>query len=136
MAIKRSRFDTTDALDPRSVTREGIVNPANPFQASDVVDWQEWPGTGRRRAYGASSQSEDREPVLGKLAYSIPEAGRLLGLCRASVYNLIAQGEIATVNLSRRAPRILREELVAFLQRKVAAAEAMDESVRMTMGRR
>src|SRR5438105_1124177 len=105
-----------------------MVNSPNQSQASDVIDWQEWPRSRRARERAEPSDSEDREPVLGKLAYTIPEAGHLLGLCRASVYNLIAEGEITTVNLSRRAPRILREELVAFLQRKAVAAQTLQES--------
>ena len=64
-----------------------------------------------------------------KLAYTIPEAGLLIGLCRASVYKLIADGELSTVNLAERAPRILREELQAFLQRKAAAVQARREAV-------
>ncbi|HLG69771.1 MAG TPA: helix-turn-helix domain-containing protein [Chloroflexota bacterium] len=68
-----------------------------------------------------------------KLAYTIPEAGELLGLCRASVYKLIASGELSTVNLSERAPRILRQELEEFLQRKANAARDRRAMVAATL---
>ena len=68
-----------------------------------------------------------------KLAYTIPEAGLLIGLCRASVYKLIADGQLSTVNLAERAPRILREELQAFLQRKAAAVQARRAAVAATL---
>ncbi len=76
----------------------------------------------------------DPDLLAWKLAYTIPEAGLLIGLCRASVYKLIADGQLSTVNLAERAPRILREELQAFLQRKAAAVQARREAVAATLG--
>ena len=76
----------------------------------------------------------DPQLLGSKLAYTIPEAGLLIGLCRASVYKLIADGQLSTVNLAERAPRILREELQAFLQRKAAAVQARREAVAATLG--
>ena len=88
--------------------------------------------TERPATPGRGEQAVDRR-LGSKLAYTIPEAGELLGLCRASVYKLIASGELSTVNLSERAPRILRQELEAFLQRKAAAATDRREMVAATL---
>lgn len=36
-----------------------------------------------------------------RLAYRVPEAAQALGLCRASIYNMITRGEIRTVKIGR-----------------------------------
>jgi len=84
-------------------------------------------------AFSKGERSPDPCLISSKLAYTIPEAGQLLGLCRASIYKLIADGQLTTVNLSERAPRILRSELLGFLQRKAAAAQARQDAVRATL---
>jgi excisionase family DNA binding protein len=37
-----------------------------------------------------------------RLTYTVEEAGRLLGICRNSAYQLAAAGEIPTIRLGRR----------------------------------
>ena len=71
-----------------------------------------------------------RSLIDSKLAFTIPEVGELLGFCRATIYKLIATGDLRTVNLSDRAPRVLRDELLRFLDRKASEAAAVEEGVR------
>ena len=49
------------------------------------------------------------------LVYSVPEAGRLLGLSRATSYMLANQGVIPTIRLGRRlvVPRVALSKLLA-----------------------
>jgi len=49
------------------------------------------------------------------LVYSVPEAGRLLSLSRATAYTLAAQGIIPTIRLGRRlvVPKVALEKLLA-----------------------
>ena len=49
------------------------------------------------------------------LVYSVPEAGRLLSLSRATAYSLCAQGIIPTIRLGRRlvVPKIAIERMLA-----------------------
>jgi excisionase family DNA binding protein len=55
------------------------------------------------------------EPVQ-RLAYSSLEAAQLLGLSRATVYNLMNSGELPSMKLGR-SRRIRHEVLVAYLDR-------------------
>ncbi len=54
---------------------------------------------------------ETREPLV----YSVPEAGRLLSLSRATAYSLCAQGIIPTIRLGRRlvVPKVAIERMLA-----------------------
>lgn len=74
--------------------------------------------------------------IPSKLAYTIAEVGELLGLCRATVYKLIGDGQLRTIYLSERAPRVLHEEVVAFLQRKQDEAQERSEFIRSRLGAR
>ncbi len=52
---------------------------------------------------------------LDRMAYSPAEAAEVLGLCRASIYNLMARGELRSASLgrARRIPRVELERLLA-----------------------
>ena len=89
-----------------------------------------------RRAETATEPDRARPLPDAKFAYTISEVGELLGFCRATIYKLIAGGELRTVNLSDRAPRVLRDELLGFLDRKAAEAAAVEEGVRRKFGLR
>ena len=52
--------------------------------------------TGRRLA-GRSS----RKPVSQRLVYTVPEAGRLLGLGRNAAYDAAKRGDIPTLRIGR-----------------------------------
>lgn len=54
-----------------------------------------------------------------RLALSITEAARRIGIGRTLMYDLIAAGKIHTVHIGR-AHRVRVEELVAFLDRQAA----------------
>ena len=68
--------------------------------------------------------------TTSKLAYTIVEVADLLGLCRATIYKLIGEGQLRTIYLSERAPRVLHEDVVAFLQRKRDEAVERSEFIR------
>lgn len=51
-----------------------------------------------------------------RLAYRVPEAAEALGVCRATVYNLISRGDISVVKIGR-ATRVPASEL-----RRIAGA--------------
>jgi excisionase family DNA binding protein len=60
---------------------------------------------------------KDNEPTKETretLVYSVPEAGRLLSLSRATAYSLASQGTLPTIRLGRRlvVPRKALEELL------------------------
>jgi excisionase family DNA binding protein len=51
---------------------------------------------------------------MAKLAYSVTEAGEMIGVCRRTVYELLTNGELRSVKIGRR--RLVRHnDLVAFL---------------------
>ena len=75
-------------------------------------------------------------PAASKLAYTIAEVAELLGLCRATIYKLIGEGQLRTIYLSERAPRVLHEDVVAFLQRKRDEAVERSEFIRSRLGAR
>ncbi|HLY66850.1 MAG TPA: helix-turn-helix domain-containing protein [Chloroflexota bacterium] len=88
---------------------------------------------------------EQMEPAVGisehvptgiKLAYTIAEVGDLLGLCRATIYKLIGEGQLHTIYLSERAPRVLHEDVVGFLQRKREEAQERSQFIRSRLGAR
>ncbi|MGH9187202.1 MAG: helix-turn-helix domain-containing protein [Acidimicrobiales bacterium] len=58
-----------------------------------------------------------------RLAYSPGQAGVLLGLSRSRVYELLADGSLASFKIGRNR-RIRRDALVAFLDRLEASAHA------------
>ena len=100
-------------------------NPAQP-------GWTPLPR--RSEAVRAEPETQTRSLIDSKYAYTISEVGELLGFCRATIYKLIAAGELRTVNLSDRAPRVLRDELLRFLDRKAGEATAMENKVRRNLG--
>jgi excisionase family DNA binding protein len=51
----------------------------------------------RRREAGRSS----KQPLLQRLVYTIPEAGRLLGLGRNAAYAAAKRGDIPTIRMGR-----------------------------------
>lgn len=59
------------------------------------------------------SATSEQQPLL----LSVAEAGRLLGQCRSSIYELLAQGRLGSVKVgrSRRIPRSAVEGFVTEL---------------------
>lgn len=57
---------------------------------------------------------------LSRLAYTPAEAAEALGLCRATIYNLIARGDLRAVKFGR-ATRIMAAEINAAAERLVVA---------------
>jgi excisionase family DNA binding protein len=53
------------------------------------------------------------------LSYGIPDAGRAIGVSRATIWRLVAAGEIKTFKLGNRT-LIKADELRAFVERKAA----------------
>ena len=60
------------------------------------------------------SHSSSTNPSRTRFAYSPAEAAECLGICRASIYNLIARGEIMSVKIGR-CRRIPASELARIL---------------------
>jgi len=56
-----------------------------------------------------------------RLAYTLAEAATALGVCRATIYNLIARGDLSVIKIGR-ATRILTSELNAYLARLAVGA--------------
>lgn len=56
-----------------------------------------------------------KQPELIRAA----DAARLLGVCRQTVYNLVACGEVAAVRVSRSGLRIFRSSLAEYLERQL-----------------
>lgn len=56
-----------------------------------------------------------------RLAYTPAEAATALGVCRATIYNLVARGDLRVIKIGR-ATRILTSELEAFMARLAVAA--------------
>lgn len=56
-----------------------------------------------------------RKPAADVLAYTVPEAGRLLGISRNSAYDAAARGELPIVKIGGRliVPRVALERLLA-----------------------
>jgi excisionase family DNA binding protein len=64
------------------------------------------PATTGRRARGRSRQSQKSDaarapPASGRLVYTVPEAGRLLGLSRNGSYEAARRGDIPTIRIGR-----------------------------------
>jgi excisionase family DNA binding protein len=55
------------------------------------------------------------DPTDGRLAVTVAEAARMLGISRTLAYELVARGELPHVRLGRRivVPRVALERLVA-----------------------
>ncbi|MGH9890828.1 MAG: helix-turn-helix domain-containing protein [bacterium] len=60
---------------------------------------------------------------MTKLCISVPEAARLLGLGRNSVYEAVGRGEVPAVRIGRRLVVPIRA-LEAWLESQVQSAEA------------
>ena len=60
------------------------------------------------------------------LVYSVPDAGRLLGLSRATSYMLVSQGVIPAIRLGRRlvVPKIAIERMLAEAGSKPEGAQS------------
>ena len=63
--------------------------------------------------------------IRESLVYSVPEAGRLLNLSRATAYSLCAQGVIPTIRLGRRliVPKIAIERMLAEAGKKTGGGQ-------------
>lgn len=61
-------------------------------------------------------------PLPERLAYTVPETARLLGISRAGVYNLIHAGTVVSVKLGGR--RLVRRADLEALLADLAAAPA------------
>jgi hypothetical protein len=69
--------------------------------------------TGRKPRGGQARQRRRRSPAVPvgeRLAYSIPEAGRLLGLSRSGSYAAAKLGHIPTVSVSAKLKKVLKRE--------------------------
>jgi excisionase family DNA binding protein len=63
----------------------------------------------------------ENEAILAQLAVPIVEAGRLIGISRSAVYDLVASGELPLAKFGRRSVVLvsdLRRVLVAHTQRR------------------
>ena len=61
--------------------------------------------------------------MTDRIAYSVPEAARAIGIAERSVWRLIAAGEFATLRVGGRT-LIGRDDLVAFLDAQRVTASA------------
>ena len=129
--ILRSRSHSSDTVYKTQLIKETTVKDLARTQQDG---WIPLPRVGRSET--ATDPGRARPLPDAKFAYTISEVGELLGFCRATIYKLIAAGELRTVNLSDRAPRVLRDELLGFLDRKAAEAAAVEEGVRRKFGLR
>jgi excisionase family DNA binding protein len=56
-----------------------------------------------------------------QLLYAIPDAGRMVGLSRSTMYILIAKGEIEVVPFGRR--RLVTDEAIVSLAKRIESGE-------------
>ena len=70
-----------------------------------------------------------------RLAYTVPQAGRLLGLCRNSAYEAARRGEIPTLRIGRRlvVPKAALEDLLANPMVRADGASSGTEGVHLGM---
>ena len=59
------------------------------------------PETTRRRPLGQSQHDQTKSPAAERLVYTVPEAGRLLGLSRNGAYDAAKRGDIPTIRIGR-----------------------------------
>ena len=68
-------------------------------------------------------------PVL----HTIPETAKRLGVCTATVYNLIASGDLRVVDLAvtgrKTKSRVRDDDLAAFIDKRTRSASSSDSSV-------
>ena len=63
--------------------------------------------------------SKKQAPLAEKLAYTVAEAGSLIGVCQRTVYSLIESGELKSVKFRktrRVTPEAIREMLPEFIK--------------------
>jgi excisionase family DNA binding protein len=69
----------------------------------------------------ALSHDHSGGPQSDALAYSVPDAGRMVGLSRTTMWRLIASGELKTFKIGGRT-LIAREDFQALVSRHRTAA--------------
>jgi len=68
-----------------------------------------------------TTSTNDNVETAHRLAYSVEEAGQMIGLCRRTIYELMTSGQLRSVKIGRR--RLVRHtDLVEFLARLEPAA--------------
>ena len=50
------------------------------------------------------------------VVYSIPEAGKILGISRSFAYRLVQRGEMPSITFSKKAKRILKADLLQYVR--------------------
>ena len=108
MCIRDSSCGETDR---RAVSGVGLGGPDErqaPGHADELC--ADDPGA----ATATSVVVDDLQAPSDRLAYSVPEAARLLGISRDLAYDLVASGTIGSVRLGRRlvVPRRALEDLL------------------------
>lgn len=73
-------------------------------------------------AVRASAPSSADEPFAGRLALTVPETARALGLSDGTVRALLRRGDLSSISFGR-ASRITVRELTSFLDRRAGEAE-------------
>jgi excisionase family DNA binding protein len=60
--------------------------------------------------------AKPKEPPAGALLDTVDQTARLLGIARASVYQLIKEGKLETVIVLSRSRRVVRESTVKYIE--------------------
>ncbi|KVC26906.1 helix-turn-helix transcriptional regulator [Burkholderia pseudomultivorans] len=71
------------------------------------------------RAAPATAASAAAEPRTDRL-YRVAEASKMLGVCKATVYNLARDGRLELVKIGARASGVTGASLIALIQQKRA----------------
>lgn len=82
----RSAIDTLEQI---------ASQPFHPPQTSDLA-------TSAQQVPSAAPTSAREDMPARKLAYSIKEAADAVGLCRSSIYRLMATGELPSIKIGKR----------------------------------
>jgi excisionase family DNA binding protein len=74
-----------------------------------------------------------RKPIAERLVYSVPEAGRLLGLGRNAAYEAAKRGDIPTIRMGRllRVPKVPFHRMLGMIAADMAAEETEPELPRV-----